>query len=123
MRKLATIMLLLVFSSSITELGQIWKLPFLIEHFYTHQQQEGASIMHFILEHYGNDHQDADRDQDRQLPFKTPLNNLTVNAEPRLAKIEIDQAETPEAPLFVPLHTAFVPSLYARQIFHPPRLV
>ena len=122
MRKLATIMLLLVFSSSFTELGQIWKIPFLMEHFYTHQQQEGASIVHFLLEHYGNDHQDADRDQDWQLPFKTPLNHLTVNAEARLARIEIAQAKTPDAPLFVPLHTAFVPSRYAQQIFHPPRI-
>lgn len=123
MRKLATIFLLLVFSSSFTELGQLWKLPFLVQHFYTHQQQEGATVSHFIWEHYGNDHQDADRDQDRQLPFKTPLHSLSVHALPGIAKIEIEQAEVPEAPLFVPLHTSFVPSLYTRQIFHPPRTI
>lgn len=123
MRRLATIFLLVVFSSSFTELGQLWKLPFLVQHFYTHQQQEGATMSHFIREHYGNDHQDGDRDQDRQLPFKTPINSLTVNALPGIAKIEIEQAAAPEAPLFIPLHTSFVPSLYARQIFHPPRTV
>jgi hypothetical protein len=123
MRKLATIMLLLVFSSSFTELGQLWKLPFLVQHFYTHQQQEGATVLHFILEHYGNNHEDADRDQDRQLPFKTPLNNPIANAETRIVRIEIGKAVRPDVPLFVPLHTSFVPSLYARQIFHPPRMV
>jgi hypothetical protein len=123
MRKLATIFLLLVFSSSFTELGQLWKLPFLVDHFYTHQQQQGAGVVHFILEHYGADHEDADRDQDRQLPFKTPLNHPTATAMPRLAPLEIGQALPPEAPLFVSLHTSFVPSLYARQIFHPPRTV
>lgn len=121
MRKLATILLLLVFSSSFTELGQLWKLPLLVQHFFTHQQQEDTTLVHFILEHYGSDHEDADREQDRQLPFKTPLDHPVVNAEPRLASIGITQAEIPDAPLFVPLHSSFVPSLYARQIFHPPR--
>lgn len=121
MRKLATIFLFMVFGSSFTELGQLWKLPILVEHFYIHQRQEGASLAHFILEHYGNDHQDADREQDRQLPFKAPLNSLPVNATPGIAKMEISHPATPEAPLFVSLHTSFVPSLYARQIFHPPR--
>jgi hypothetical protein len=121
MRQLATIFLLLVFGSSFTELGQLWKLPFLVQHFYTHQQQEGATVAHFILEHYGNDHNDADRDQDRQLPFKTALNSLTVNAEPGISKIEVKPTERPVVPRYIPLHTSFVPSLYARQIFHPPR--
>lgn len=123
MRKLATIFLLLVFSSSFTELGQLWKLPFLVQHYYTHQQQEDATLAHFIIEHYGNDHQDADRDQDRQLPFKTPLDPLPVNALPGIAKLEIGPVPIPEVPSFVTLHTPFVPSLYARQIFHPPRTV
>lgn len=123
MRKLATIFLLISFASTFTELGQLWKLPFLVEHFYTHQQQEGASLTHFILEHYGNDHEDADRAQDRQLPFKTNLNAPSVNVVPTVAKIEIRPAEVPEVARLVPLHTAFVPSLYALQIFHPPRTV
>lgn len=123
MRKLATILLLIVFSSSFTELGQLWKLPFLVQHFYTHQQQEGATLTHFILEHYGNDHEDADRDQDMKLPFKTILDNPSINAVPGIAKLEIGKIEIPEAPRFVLLHTSFVPSIYARQVFHPPRIV
>lgn len=123
MRKLATIFLLVIFTSSFTELGQLWKLPFLVQHFYAHKQEEGATVIHFIMEHYGNDHNDADRAQDQQLPFKASLNSPAVNMVPGIAKIAIDPVALPEAPRFVPLHTSFVPSLYAGQIFHPPRTV
>lgn len=121
MRRFATICLLLLFCSVYTELGQVWKLPFLVQHFYTHQQQEGSTLAHFLFEHYGKSHEDEDKADDMKLPFKTVLDSPSVIAVTPLNKLELERPEIPGVPRFVPIHTLFVPSLFARQVFHPPR--
>ena len=123
MRRFATICLLFVFCSAYTELGQVWKLPFLVQHFYTHQQQEGSTLAHFLFEHYGKSHEDEDKADDMKLPFKTLLNSPTEITIAPLENPKLEQPEVPGVPRLVPLHTLFVPSLFAQQIFHPPRTV
>lgn len=123
MRRFATICLLILFSSVYSGLGQVWKLPFLVQHLYTHQQKEGATLAHFLSEHYGKPHEDEDKADDMKLPFKAFLNSPTEIATAPMAKLEIGRPDIPEAPRFVPFHTCFVPSLFARQVFHPPRTV
>lgn len=53
-------------------LGQLLKVPVLIEHYAEHQQRSGnLSFSDFIAMHYlGQDIDDNDDDRDMQLPFK-----------------------------------------------------
>lgn len=123
MRKFLTIGLLVIFSSATTEFGQFLKIPILIQHFYQHQQRNGQSLWSFINEHYGTDHQDADKDLDQQLPFKS-----IINAAPGVIVLtnQVITVQNPvplAAQLHQPANTAFIPSKHLQTIFHPPRTV
>lgn len=69
MRTFTVISLLVLMVSIQTPVGQLFKLPLLIEHFIEHQKQEGLSLFAFLYEHYSKVHNDADL-PDGQLPFK-----------------------------------------------------
>ncbi len=62
-----------------TEAYQLMKLPYLFEHYQTHQQfDKGLSFSAFIDMHYfDNQTYDSDYQQDMQLPFKT--SNRTIS--------------------------------------------
>jgi hypothetical protein len=62
-----------------TEAYQLLKLPFLMEHYKTHQQYDnGISFSKFIKMHYFQQQTyDSDYQQDMQLPFKS--SNRTVS--------------------------------------------
>lgn len=75
MRAFVTICLLVVMVSIQTPVGQLFKLPLLIEHFIKHQTQEGVSLFAFLHDHYSAVHNDAEL-PDEQLPFK----NITFYA-------------------------------------------
>lgn len=120
-RRWAAILLLFIFSSAATELGQFLKLPFLVQHFYQHRQQEGLSLAAFLAEHYNSEHSDDDLQDDMQLPFKTLIDGpslaVTLPAQrPDLKQPVEEAAEQPQ-----PISTSFVPSQLVFQIFHPPR--
>lgn len=120
MKNTATVILLLLLVSIQTPVGQLFKLPLLVEHFIKHQEQEGASFIGFLDEHYLSSHEDADRPEDEQLPFKS------------LAYYSIGSAIVPElgkANAFVqrplekkPVITeSYTPQQHMSGIFHPPR--
>lgn len=122
LRRWAAILLLFLFSSAATELGQFLKLPFLVQHFYQHRQAEGLSLAEFLAEHYNSHHSDEDLQDDMQLPFKTVIDGpslaVTVPAQRLELKKPVDvPAEQPQ-----PISTSFVPSQLVFQIFHPPRM-
>ena len=72
MRKVLAIWLLLIFSITQTELGQLLKIPSLVEHFHTHRQQNSTlSFIDFLKDHYTKSHQDKDQSEDRKLPFQS----------------------------------------------------
>lgn len=86
MKKLLAILILGVYLLSSTELYQLMKLPFLVEHFITHKEKnKDLSFYNFLSMHYDNeDVNDGDQDQDRKLPFKSHQNftlstNFTFN--------------------------------------------
>lgn len=121
MRALATIFLLLLLVSIQTPVGQVFKLPMLIEHFIKHQKQEGVSLIDFLQDHYTSDHNDADLPEDEQLPFK----NITFYT--------IGYAIVPDViktNVFVPLPAdkkvifpdTYTPQQHFASIFHPPRV-
>lgn len=61
---------MLAYLLSSTELKQLLKIPFLIEHFIEHKSQKNdLSLMAFFALHYGSEHsKDTD---DLKLPFKS----------------------------------------------------
>lgn len=67
-------MLLLIFSLSGTEFGQLLRLPLLINHYLEHKKgHSDLSIGDFLQIHYSKQHQDGANEADRQLPFKSHL--------------------------------------------------
>ena len=103
-----------------TPLGQLLKLPLLVEHFIKHQQEENASIIDFLAEHYTTAHDDNDAAEDEQLPFKTAtFYNLgsaliSPSGSPELRVVMIIKEKTA-------LLTQRVPQQHLQRIFHPPR--
>ena len=79
MRKAAILFLTTLYILGATEAYQLLKLPFLFEHYKTHQKlNEGLTFSEFIDNHYFNHtNYDSDYQQDMQLPFKT--SNRTIS--------------------------------------------
>ena len=79
MRKAAIILLTSLYLLGATEAYQLLKLPFLFEHYKTHQKYtQGLTFSKFIDNHYfTTTTYDSDYQQDMQLPFKT--SNRTVS--------------------------------------------
>jgi len=121
MMKAATIFLLALLVSIQTPLGQLLKLPLLVEHFIKHQEQDGVSLIDFLEDHYLSDHNDADLPEDEQLPFK----NITFNSIGYAIVIPVIQAN-----IFAPLPAKkkmtfpdiYTPQQHLTGIFHPPRV-
>jgi hypothetical protein len=78
-KKAAIILLTSLYLLGATEAYQLLKLPFLFEHYKTHQQYtEGLTFSKFIDNHYfTTTTYDSDYQQDMQLPFKT--SNRTIS--------------------------------------------
>ncbi len=71
----------MVFITSFTEMYQFFKLPFLIEHYYEHKEQNDAMpLFSFLVNHYCYNKFDKDFDDDMKLPFKSHecLTNSTI---------------------------------------------
>lgn len=79
MRKATIIFLTTLYVLGATEAYQLLKLPFLFEHYKTHQKfNERLTFSEFINNHYfKNTSYDSDYQQDMQLPFKS--SNRTVS--------------------------------------------
>ncbi|APA00538.1 MULTISPECIES: hypothetical protein [Flavobacterium] len=82
LKKIITLLFLLFFVYSNTELGQLFKISNLVQHYLehtNHKQEQPQSFMAFIINHYKNSqkHTDADgHDKHENLPFKTQTLNL-----------------------------------------------
>jgi len=121
MKSAVTIFLLVLMVSIQTPVGQLFKLPLLIEHYIKHHKQDGVSIIGFLEDHYSTDHNDGDRQEDEQLPFK----NITFYSMGYAIVTPIVQAN-----VFAPLPTekkivfpgTYTPQQHLGSIFHPPRV-
>lgn len=123
MRKLIAIFFLFVFSFATTELGQFFKLPVLVQHFYTHQKQEGMTLFDFLAEHYVGEHEDEDKQDDMQLPFKSMISGPSAVANFPIHKIELKRLVVQKKQLAVSLQVPDLPSQLVFGVFHPPRTV
>ena len=103
-----------------TPLGQLFKLPLLIEHYLKHQSKDGDSFAEFMYEHYKSSHDDDDSAEDQQLPFK----NITFHSighaiAPDLNATNVVIPFTADAKVIVPDN--FVQQQYLINVFRPPR--
>jgi hypothetical protein len=122
MRKLIAIGMLLLLVTTYTELGQLLRVPLLLQHYSKHRMNEnGLSFLHFLKDHYTGAHNDDDQAEDRQLPFKSaydhPVSLLVITplAEGRevlrcWSPIKYPRLASPPLPRS------------AHSIFHPPQL-
>jgi hypothetical protein len=122
MRTGITIFFLILMVSSQTPVGQLFKIPLLIEHFMDHKQRDPLSLFGFIAEHYTSGHTgDADQREDEQLPFK----NISVNP---VVHAIVPGAIRSTALVIVPaekkmmLKDSYAPQQHLASIFHPPRV-
>lgn len=120
MRKLITILLLALLALTQTPLGQLVKLPVLIEHFYKHRRYDGVSLSEFLNNHYASEHNDGDQSEDERLPFKTIVfHPVDVAVVPRILRTEMSIcSETQAKSIFPDIYT---PQQHLCNIFHPPR--
>lgn len=81
-------LLLCLFTASATPVGELLKLPVLIEHLREHRREtpDMSLTAFFILHYFSGDVRDADYERDMQLPFKTVelpgLSLATAPADP-----------------------------------------
>ena len=120
MKAFISIFCLVILVSAQTPIGQLFKLPLLVEHFIKHQRAEGVSFIGFLVTHYSSDHQDADLPEDEELPFKNiGFNPVGFALVPMTVKTRM------LLPAFIDkvvlLNEHYVPQQYKGSIFHPPR--
>ncbi len=73
MKKFISILLLATYLFSTTQIGEIFKLPLLIAHFFQHHHHDhDIKLGDFVHDHYAHDSQhSSDHKEDSKLPFKT----------------------------------------------------
>lgn len=121
MRTTVAICLLVLLSLTQTPIGQVVKLPFLVEHYYKHRKVEDVSLMRFLVDHYSGQHRDADRSEDEQLPFKmVVLQSMAAAVLPTVVTNELSvKRYVPEKIL---CRQNYFPRQHLASIFHPPRV-
>ena len=120
--KVPTAILLLVrLTITRTPLGQLIKLPVLIEHYHKHRLQDGVSLLGFLKDHYASEHNDADQPEDERLPFKTMLlQHIDFAVVP--AVVKTDFAVCFAIPAKLMFRDIYTPQQHLCNIFHPPRV-
>ncbi|MDP4286086.1 MAG: hypothetical protein Q8891_16875 [Bacteroidota bacterium] len=127
MKKIAAILFLAIYLFSTTEAIQLLKLPVIFEHYKEHKNKDHSiTFLKFLDIHYMHGSpQDADRDRDMQLPFKTSnecIFTLSVPFIPFYTTAVIIQqpATIQKKNPFGACNHAILPSYYSK-IWQPPR--
>ena len=79
MKKIIAIFLITIFLCANTSIGQLLKVPNLLEHYKEHQISLGnntISFVHFLKLHYSKKFQNNQEEDHQNLPFKT-FDNVT----------------------------------------------
>lgn len=111
---------------SATEIHQLLKLPYIFQHFSTHQQANNKiTFLQFLNMHYMHGSpKDKDYKDDMRLPFKT-ADNCTAALSPAFVPIvnpgfEIKTMELPPLKIIAGKED-FVLSAYLSSIWQPPK--
>ncbi len=86
-------MFLSVYLLSITQLGELLKVPLMVEHFVEHKEKNSKlTILGFLRLHYqGQDVFDDDYEKDMKLPFKSHTNICCIAFYPLLQEFKTIQ--------------------------------
>ncbi|WP_426092014.1 hypothetical protein [Flavobacterium sp. DSR3-2] len=128
MKKIIAILFLFVFLCANTEMGQLLKLPNLLQHFSDHQKDyssKNISLLDFIAIHYNDTqhHSDQEEDNHQNLPFKTI--NQSVNnvlAFETIIEFSFRKPNTISVNSTVPFRPEFYNSDVFLCIWLPPKL-
>ncbi len=111
-----------------TELYQLLKLPFLVEHFMEHKEQnKHITLLDFLYLHYANGNvKDADYEKDMKLPFKTQNNHVSINiigivASSIMKEIRSPKSNFVQSKLNILSKESFFSSSYLSNIWQPPK--
>jgi hypothetical protein len=120
MRATISIFFLVLLVLTQTPVAQLARLPFLVQHFNKHKKQTGVSLLQFLGDHYSPDHNDGDRSEDEQLPFKTiVLQTIGFAIVPAIVKTDVPVSFKVLAKTTLP--DFYTPQQHLCSIFHPPR--
>jgi hypothetical protein len=95
MKRVWTLIMVLVILTKITELHELGRLPLLFEHFSEHQERNAAvTFTEFLAMHYwGQDLNDDDDSRDRELPFKkADFHPIHLSHLPLMSGVKIKSA-------------------------------
>lgn len=125
MKKISSILFLLIYLAAVTELHQILRLPVFFAHYEEHKLKNSSiSLLDFIVIHYfGSDKKDGDYTRDQQLPFKNAT-CLEVSISFALPPDDLPVARAQEFSISrkVVLYKSLIfPSSFHFSIWQPPR--
>jgi hypothetical protein len=111
---------------STTEFHQLLKLPFMVEHFIEHKQQNSKiSFVDFLTKHYvSNNLIDDDYEKDMQLPFKSYEGCASMNILAFVPNLVGDFVIKPHYVYFNTIiinHEDFLTSSFLPNIWQPPK--
>lgn len=80
MKRYIALVLLVIYITPIAVFHQLLKLPYLIEHFVEHKEENSnLTFLSFLKMHYDDDNiKYADYEKDRKLPFKSHQSSVNV---------------------------------------------
>jgi hypothetical protein len=125
--RLLVILIISAYLCATTQLGELFKIPVLIEHYNEHKAlDERISFWNYLKDHYADEGQHADYERDMQLPFKTLIHSHLVHTavvlpafQPFIAVAHIIYTDKRQQ-LFA--HTSVFSSNYLSAIWQPPRV-
>lgn len=123
MRKTLTIFLLLLFTAQ-TEMGQLYRLPFAVQHYFNHSQENNSlTLAAFLLEHYQVQHQDSDSAADNQLPFKSYNSEILslIYVPATSPKVALHNNQMFQKPFVLYVRSPLCQRSFT--IFHPPQAI
>jgi hypothetical protein len=128
-KKIIAISFLFIFLCANTEIGQLLKLPNLIEHFIEHHDHEddhNISFLDFVKSHYNDNHKHPHtdkHDEHQNLPFKTINTNVnTVIVFENQTEFSFRKPNIISLNLTVPFSQNFYISSVFASIWLPPKL-
>jgi len=121
MKSAATIFLLILLASIQTPIGQLFKLPLLVEHFIQHRNQDGVSLFGFLEDHYATNHNDADLPEDEELPFKN-VKFHSIGYAILTLPVHADVPASFPGDKKIVFPNTNMPHQHLASIFHPPRV-
>lgn len=127
MKKIISILILITYLCSFTELTELLKCPSLLIHYSEHNRQnKNLSFSDFLFMHYQQAHDnDGDDEADKHLPFKSHDNCIYTSSFNLLAQtntiVHIKPVETELHEVSLQEQQFFYPS-FSSNIWQPPKL-